>query len=239
MDKINLLPPELQRDISIDIKKLVKRLFVSLVVISVLAGYSTFLYSYLATKKEIAQTEKYWNKLQVTVKIVEELKKQRQGNEQTIQEFTAIIDKRLTWSYMLDDFSHNLPVDVWLEKIDLSFVDPQVVVGAAGQVKGQQAQIRPAQTQGRAGAQAGAGATLEEQAPPAGQNGQSQAFSPPVPNTLTIEGYSHTVPSIGVFINNLNKMPYFTKVTLNELAVDNKSSAIKFKLTAAVKEGGR
>ncbi|OPX88396.1 MAG: Fimbrial assembly protein (PilN) [Pelotomaculum sp. PtaB.Bin104] len=242
MYKINLLPPELQRDISIDIKKLVKRLSVSLVVMSVLAGYGTFLYSYISTKKEISQTEKYLNELQVTVKIVEDLKKQRQGNEHTIQIFTEMIDKRLTWSYVLDDFSRNLPVDVWLERIDLSYIDPQAAAGAAGQTKGQpnpQSQPQQAQAQGQAKAQAGAGATPGGQAPPAGQKGQPQAVSPPVPNTMTIKGYSHTVPSIGVFINNLNKMPYFTRITLNELAEDDKSLAFKFKLTAAVKEVGR
>ncbi|MDD3653353.1 MAG: PilN domain-containing protein [Desulfotomaculaceae bacterium] len=243
MYKINLLPPELQRDISIDIKKLVKRVSVSLVVISVLAGYGAFLYSYVETQKEIAQTEKYLNELQLAVRIVEDLKKQRQDNEQTIKKFTEMIDQRLTWSYVLDDFSRNLPVDVWLERLELSYNETQAAAGT-GQVTGQpnpnpQSQSSQPQTQGQTGAQAGATATKGGQASPTGQQGQSQASAPPVPNTLTIEGYSHTVPSIGVFINNLNKMPYFTKITLNELAEDEKTLAIKFKLTAAIKEGGR
>jgi len=243
MYKINLLPSELQRDLSIDVRKLVKRAAVSLVAVILLAGYGSFLYSSYSTRKEIAKTEKYLNELNVTVKKVEEIKKQRETSEQSAQKLKELLNNRLAWSSVLEDLNHNLPVDVWLERIDLSHIDLQASTGASGQPKGQadaqapQSQSQPAPAQPNP-AQAGTGAVPEGK-PPSGQSGTPAPSSPPVPNTLTIEGYSRTVPSIGVFVNNLSRMPYFTRVTLNEFAEDEKMGAIKFKVTAAIKEGGR
>ncbi|MDD4170506.1 MAG: hypothetical protein PHD36_09710 [Desulfotomaculaceae bacterium] len=244
MYKVNLLPPELQRDISIDVKKLVKRVAVSLVAITLLVGYGIFLYSFFLTKDEIVKTEKYLNELQVTVKEIGALKHQRQSNELSVQKFNDLIIKRMTWSYVLDDLSDNLPVDVWLKSINLVFIDPQVATlsfgQGAGQPETQVPQAQQAQEQVQAmQAQAGVGVAPGGQVYPAGQKGPLLPASPPVPNTLTVEGYSLTVPSIGIYINNLNKMPCFTSVTLNEVVEDEEIAAIKFKLTAMIREGGR
>jgi len=234
MYKVNLLPPELQRDISVDIRRLVKWLTVSLVVIILVLGYGIFLYSFFSTKKEIVETEKYLSELQVTVNRIEDIKKQRQKNEQSVQKFKDLVEKRLIWSYILDDLNYNLPVDMWLASIELSFTGLQVSTGTVGQAQGQpNAQASQMQIQ----VQTGAGVVHGVQALPEGQKGI--AVSPPVPNTLTIAGYSRSVPSIGIFINNLHKMPYFAKVTLNEIAEDKNNAVIKFKITAMTREGGR
>jgi len=232
MYKVNLLPPELQRDISIDIRRLVKRVAIFLVVIILVLGYSIFLYSFFSTKKEIVETEKYLNELQVTVKKIEDIKEQRQKNEQSVQQFKELVEKRLTWSYVLDDLNYNLPVDVWLASIELSFTDLQASTETVGQAP-EQPKVHVPQ------AQTGTRTVPGGQSLPAGQKEPLLSASPPVPNTLTVVGYSRTVPSIGIFINNLHKMPYFTKVTLNEIAEDENNAVIKFKITAMTKEGGR
>ena len=239
MYKVNLLPTELQRDISIDFRKLVKRLSVSLLAITLLASYSAFLYSFYSNRKDIARTERYLNELRVTVTKVEDIKKQRQNNEQSVQTLRELLSKRLSWSPLLEDLNCNLPVDMWLESFDLSFTDLQTSTGAAGQSPGQPKALAPqAQAQSKP-AQTGNGASSDGQAPAAGQKGPLPPASLTVPNTLTLEGYSRTVPSIGIFVNNLNRMPYFNRVTLNEISEDKKYGAIRFKVTAMLKESGR
>lgn len=58
------------------------------------------------------------------------------------------------------------------------------------------------------------------------------------PNGLTIEGYSLTVPSIGVYFNKLGHIPDLEEVSLYEIREDSRRIALRFKITAALKESG-
>jgi hypothetical protein len=206
--KINLLPVELQKDLSIDVKGLVRRVTVTVIVILLLFGYGAFLYLGYLTKKEITDTEKYLSQISAAVKRVEGIKAQRVKDEESTKLYKGLLSTRQTRFPMLEDISYNMPVDLWLEKVDMSYVAPKEE-GKDG---------KPAQ---------------------AANGDKKETAAPPVPNNLIIEGYSRTVPSIGVFMNNLYRMPYFSSVILNELNTDEKSGNIKFKLTAVLKEGGR
>jgi len=217
MYKINLLPTELQRDLSLDVKGLVRRVSITITLILLLFGYGVFLFMGYLTQKEINDTEKYLNQISSTVKKVEGIKAQRVKNEESTKKFKELLNARLTRFPLLEDLSYNMPVDLWLDNVDMSYVAPANASGGATQ--GQTA--APPQAQGQAAA--------DKKVP----------VSPPVPNTLTIEGYSRTVPSVGIFMNNLYRMPYFSSVVLNELKTDEKSGSVKFKLTAVLKEGGR
>jgi hypothetical protein len=223
MYKLNLLPVELQRDLSIDIKGLVRRVTITVAIFIVLASYGMFLFMGYLTQREINDTQKYLNQISATVKKVEGIKAERVKNEENTKKFKEILGARQARFPILEDLNYNMPVDLWLENVSMSYVASGQAANTAANASGGATQTQPveqSQTQGQAAA-------------------KKEAVSPPLPNTLIIEGYSLTVPSIGIFMNNLYLMPYFTSVVLNELKTDEKSGNIKFKLTAVLKEGGR
>jgi len=216
--RVNLLPNKLQRNISIDIGKLVKRVVVTLAVVSLFTGCGIFLFNFYSTKKELAATEKKFKQVQVAVKKVEAIKKERLDNEKAVDEFKELLKKRQTWACVLEDINYNLPADMWLESIDIY---------CAGRQAGPE---QPAQENKTASGKQEVGTGPEAEEQPA----------VPVPDTLTVAGYSRTVTSVGILVNNLNQMPYFSSALLIELFEDEKYTAVKkFRVSATIKEGGR
>ncbi len=226
MYKINLLPGELQRDLSIDVKGLVRRVTVTVMVILLLFGYGAFLFMGYLTQKEISDTERYLSQISATVKKVEGIKAQRIKNEESTKKCKELLSARQTRSPLLEDLSYNMPVDLWLGNVDMSYVTPKNS-GKDGQ---------PGQPSGNESSGYGQGQPVTATQSATGKNGVD---SLPLPNTLIIVGYARSVPSIGFFMNNLYRMPYFSNVVLNELQWDEKEDCFKFKLTAELKEGGR
>ncbi|MGI6491784.1 MAG: PilN domain-containing protein [Pelotomaculum sp.] len=220
MYKINLLPVELQKDLSIDVKGLVKRVSIAMTVILMFFGYGAFLFMGYLTQKEINDTERYLSQISSSVNIIEDIKAQRIKNEESTKRFKELLNTRLARSPMLVDLSYNMPVDLWLENIDLSYVAPEQTAANASSGAAQEQTAQP-QPQGQAPAS------------------KQEAVSAPAPNTFVLIGYSRSVSSIGVFMNNLYGMPYFSSVVLNELNTDEKSGNVKFKLTAQLKETGK
>ncbi len=216
--RVNLLPNKLQRNISIDVGKLVKRVVVTLAVVSLFTGYGIFLFNFYSTKKELAATEEKFKQVQVAVKKVEAIKKQRLDNEKAVNEFKELLKKRQTWACVLEDINYNLPTDMWLESIDIYCAERQV------------GPEQPAQENKTASG---------KQETDTGPEAEEQS-AVPVPDTLAVAGYSRTVASVGVFVNNLNQMPYFSSALLVELFEDEKYMAVKkFRVSATIKEGGR
>lgn len=230
MYKINLLPVELQRDLSIDVKGLIKRVTATVFVILLLASYGAFLYMGYLTKREIADTERYIKQITPAVKKVEAMKAQRIKDEESAKVYKELLSARLTRFPLLEDLNFNMPVDMWLENVDMSYVAPK-----DGGKSGQNGQT-PAETSG--GATQGQPAA-PPQAQTQGASGKNGLVSTPLPNTLVLVGYARSVPSIGFFVNNLYRMPYFSEVVLNEYQWEQQKGGYKFKLTAALKEGGR
>lgn len=232
MYKLNLLPTELQRDLSIDVKGLVRRVSITVTVILLLASYGVFLFIGYLTQREIADTERYLNQISSSVKKVEGIKAQRFKNEESTKVYKELLSARLTRFPMLEDLNCNMPVDLWLENVDMSYVAPKDAGKAA------QPGQPPAANASRGAAQQGQQATTT-QAQGQAAAGKNGSVSPPLPNTLVLVGYARSVPSIGFFMNNLYRMPYFSNIVINDYQWDEKKSGYKFKLTAALKEGGR
>jgi Tfp pilus assembly protein PilN len=164
MYKINLLPNELQRDLSIDIRGLVRRVTVTVTILLLLASYGVFLFMGYLTQKEINETQKYLNQISAAVKKVEGIKAQRVKNEESTKKFKELLNARQTRFPLLEDLSYNMPVDLWLENVDMSYVAPA------------KAATGTAQTQPAAQNQAQGQAAADKKAP----------VSPPAPNTLII-----------------------------------------------------
>lgn len=236
MYKVNILPLELHNNINVDVKKLIKIMTVSVITVVLAIGYGTFIFRFYSIRKEIAETEKELVQLQDTVKKVEETKKQRQNNELTVQNLKDLVDNRKTWSNLLDELNSSLPVDIWLESIDVSFIDPQTPDGTVEQGSGQpkmQAKGTQVQLQSKANrTEAGAESSVEPDL-----KGISQLVVP-FPNVITVEGYARTLPSVGIFVNSLGKMPYINKIRLCEIKEDERHAAVKFKITATIGESG-
>jgi hypothetical protein len=151
MYKMNLLPAELQKDLSIDIKGLIRRVTVTVIVILLLCGYGAFLYMGYLTQREISDTEKYLNQISATVKKVEGIKTQRLKNEESTKKFKELLSARLTRFPMIEDLSYNMPVDLWLENVEMSYVEPKDA-GKNGQAAKTNANASTGAAQGQAAA---------------------------------------------------------------------------------------
>lgn len=230
MYKINLLPVELQRELSIDVKGLIKRVTATVFVIILLASYGVFLYMGYLTKREIADTERYLKQITPAVKKVEAMKAQRVKDEESAKIYKELLSARLTRFPLLEDLNFNMPFDMWLENVEMSYVAPKDG-GKSGQNGQPAAETSGGATQGQPAA--------PPQAQTQGASGKNGLVSTPLPNTLVLVGYARSVPSIGFFVNNLYRMPYFSDVVLNEFKWEQQKGGYKFKLTAALKEGGR
>lgn len=236
--KVNFLPPELQRDFVIDFNKLVAGTIFALIIAGVLGVYGFFLYQLHHVKMAVAEAGQYLESLQADVAAVEEVKKQRIKNEQTAESLRQVMEKRILWAEVLAEVNSSLPADMWLVRLDLGHRDLPSAPGLKTE----------AGTKERKDERGWAGdippAALP-QAPPvhprqdlrAGEAGSSSETAPPAPNVMVFEGCSRSVSSVGMFVNNLCRIPVFSKILLNELSGDEKTAAYRFKITALLKGG--
>ena len=214
--KVNLLPTELQREGLIDVRRLVVISAVTLFLALTLGGYGAFLINYTLMKNDLKDTGAQLTALTPLVSRVEQIRKERTGLEAALKEYAEILQKQKAWSVMLYDLSGITPIDLWLVELEIlnKAVDPNTQPpGAAAKAPASNPQTK-AKDPGE-----------QEKKEPAGL---------PRPNTITFKGYSRTVSSIGVFINNLNYLPYFNEVKLDKISTDNEG--IRFEVTATVKD---
>lgn len=212
MYKVNFLPRELQRDFVTDINKLAAGALFALIIAGVLAVYGFFLDRLHLVEAAVAEAGRYLESLQAGVAAVEEVKRRRVRDEQTVDSLRAIMEKRISWTEVLTGVNSQLPADVWLARLELGNRD---LPGAAPE-RDYLREGRPAQ---------GAGG------PP--------GAAPPAPDVLVLEGYSRSVSSVGVLVDQLGRIPVFSRVLLNELSVDRKAAAYTFKITALLKGGSQ
>lgn len=205
--KVNLLPPELQREGIIDFKRLLKISVITVLIMVVLGGYAAFLVKFSVTRSEVDIAGQELEKLQAVVVRIEDLKKERKRNEVVAEGLHKLVSERDIWSDRLDDLNYNLPVDMWLTELDL------LKTQAPG--KTPEKKVKPAEQKAAA---------------------LQQPSSIPKPDTLILKGFSLSVPSIGVFIYHLNQLPYFSNVTLNEIK-ESEDGSVGYMITIAIKEG--
>lgn len=118
--KVNLLPPELQREGIIDIRRLVVVVGTALPVAVILGCYIIFLINCTVIKNELAETKLQIDSLSPAVSRVEGIMKERAEMEETIKEFDEILKKRMSWSGLLNDLGSIAPVDLWLTGLEIS-----------------------------------------------------------------------------------------------------------------------
>lgn len=214
MDKINLLPDELQPGLDIDVRKLFLNGIAVLVVLGLLSAYGIFLYRFYITKNELAQAYAELTRLRPKVAEVEKIKQQRLNVESKVKALSGLIEGQQTWSAMLDDLNVLIPIDAWLTGITI-YYEPDFDPGAAKKENGDE------NTKGK---------NVQKKANTKDSVTQEGIHTP---NAVTLEGKSRSAASVGVFVNNLNQLPYFTRVRLNGVYENYSEGTVTFSITAA------
>ncbi len=205
--KVNLLPPQLQREGIIDFRRLILIGGSTLLLAVILGCYGIFLINYLSMKNELASNKQQLASLSPLVTRVEGIVKERKELESTLEEYNVILKNHMAWSNLLYDLGDIAPIDLWLTDIDISNKTPAA--------KEQNSNAKP-------------DAAPKTEAQPK----EADIYSRP--NTIIYKGRSQTVPSIGVFIRNLTMLPYFEEVKLVKIESDNQG--VKFEISAQVKD---
>jgi Tfp pilus assembly protein PilN len=206
---------------------------------------------------ELAAVKRQVPKLQETVARLEEFKKQRQELEAASGELERLIQQRHTWSKMLLDLNKVVPREIWLTALRLQAAGN--VSGAGQNVTGPATAQKPGSVPSllqsslehdalqQVSAQPGAPATVPtSQGGETGQPGQAGSqvrredgnAIPQPPDTLTLEGNTTSLAAVGVFIYHLGKLPYFSRVDLNEIKYDETKGVTTFSISARLKGGG-
>ena len=231
--KVNLLPPRLQRENIIDVRRLVVIVLTTLISTVVFGGYAVSTINYFIMKNELAETKRQLSSMAPLVKRVEDMRRERAELEATVKEYDSIMKKQVIWSSLLDDLGDVTPVDLWLTSLEVSHKAGESTPGSAS-----------ASPEGKTGGQQlsqPAGATPEPQpqgqAKTAARPGSQQpgaAALMPKPNAVTFTGYSLSIPSIGIFANNLYSLPYFKEIKINKIT--SEKGCYKFEISSLVRD---
>jgi type IV pilus assembly protein PilN len=210
--KVNLLPPKLQREGTIDVRRLLIISGVTLLIAVFVAGYGTFILSIYSMRTDIAATEQQLASLAPAVARAEAVRAQRVNLEASLKEYKDILGKQQSWSGVLFDLGAITPVDLWLVELEIG--------------NNLTSDDKNTDQKSKEGSSA-KGAKGAEPAPGAGAVSR--------PNMVVLKGFSRTVPSIGVFVDNLCRLPCFEEVRLKKISAETDGN--KFEITALLREG--
>lgn len=209
--KVNLLPPKLQREEIVDVRRLLIITGVTLLIAVILGSYGVFIISFYNAKNELSAAKAQLATLNPVAARVEKMRAERVQLEQTIDEYNLILKSQKQWSDLLGDINRIMPVDLWLVGLEITYTQPEQKAAGQGSQTGAPAQK---QVSGNSGA-------------------AKQPEAVPRPNAVIFKGSSRTVASIGVFINGLTRLPCFQEVRLDK--VGEGTDGIQFEITAFLK----
>lgn len=218
MYKVNLLPDYLQSS-GFSSKK-IRQLVYFLLFMLLLALYSGFLQvQSLALEGQLAEEKNELEKLQPKLSKIDSLKTATQAKQEQYLALSQITNNRLVWHQFLEDLPLALPADTWLVSIEINKMGklPQnggfVSSGFKQYPKNIEKKLESKET------------SILEQS------------SLPVPNVVYLTGSCWTMGSVGVLVDNLCLLPYFTAVELVEANLDRQKGSIKFEIVAIIKGG--
>lgn len=224
--KVNLLPPKLQLEGTIDFRRLAVIGGTTLFAAVILGGYGAFLLHFYSIKNDLEATKQQLASLAPLVSRVEGIKNERKGLEAALTEYHSILEKHIDWlSDLLSDLGDIMPVDLWLIDLDL-YNKPVEQKAKSPDSTSQGTKAKKSETDAPAAAKA-------KSSKSAGQ-GQEESGAFAKPNMIKFTGFSRTVPSIGVFINNLHKLPYFKEIKLNKISAEGEG--FKFEISAILRD---
>lgn len=218
MYKVNLLPDELTKP-GFNLKRITQMSLVSLLVSFMLAVYGVFLYQSHQVKTELARLQNKVASVQPDLKRLEFLRKQRADLEKSASDLEGIAEKRVTWSPVISEINSNMPTDVWLNGLQFYYDNGGAPASETDPQKNQQQGIKPPKTE-----------EVARQSPPAVM---------PLPNAVSIQGESRSVLPVGVYVNRLLQVKYFTGVRINEVHENQERGTLVFSITALIRGGER
>lgn len=253
--RVNLLPVELQPRPVLEPKRLLFITLVTLTAGGLVTAWVFWNINLTRMRTELSAVKQQQPKLQETVTRLVEIKKQRLELEATAGELEQLIQQRKTWSKMLLDMNDVVPREVWLTALRLqaaenvSGADRKVDGSNAAQIPGSVPSLLQKSLQQGSDALQQATAQTGEQANQIGETGQPDQSDgqvmreeennlPRLPDTLTLEGNTNSLAAVGVFIYQLGKLPYFSRVDLNEVKYDETKGITTFSISARLKGGG-
>ncbi|MFX4260992.1 PilN domain-containing protein [Pelotomaculum propionicicum] len=119
-----MLPQQLQREGTIDVRRLAVITGFALPAAAALVCYIIFLINFAAVKNDLAETRAQLSYLAPAVSRVEGMIKERAELEAAVGEFDGILVNHITWSGLLNDLGNIAPVDLWLTGLEISNKPP-------------------------------------------------------------------------------------------------------------------
>ncbi len=209
--KVNFLPPNLQREGNIDLRRLFLISGVTLIVTLLAISCGFLVINFFVMNNQLRGTQQQLAELALVVDRVEKITSERKELEKTIDQYNFLLKRHVVWSDMFYDYNNISPVDLWLNSVELSYKpDLKVTIGSSPVITGKEEQ--------KQSSLAGSGQSVDIQRP----------------NQVDFKGASLTMSSIGVFINNLYQLPYFKEVKL--IKASRESQGITFQITALLKD---
>ncbi|MGO0123279.1 PilN domain-containing protein [Desulfothermobacter acidiphilus] len=117
--KVNLLPPQLQVEGMVDKRRLLKLAGAVLGGGIIVLGYGGFLASFLFTRAELSRSNQELNRLAVQLQAAEAVHNERVRLENTLKEFSAIVQGRKNWHTILQGIGNVCPQEVTLTQLEV------------------------------------------------------------------------------------------------------------------------
>ncbi|MDI6631102.1 MAG: PilN domain-containing protein [Bacillota bacterium] len=212
MYRVNLLPPELVFESERSQRRARPLgLLIMLGTIGCLV-YTAFVFWFFLSRAQLEEKRQALAALEPQIQQVEALQNRAVMLRARTAAWQEVLAERRTHHPVLTDLQRFLPADMWLTRVEIARPEPQVSGSASQQ---------------------GAVENQQAQAPP------PPAF--PRPTRVVIEGGTGSLASVGVYINKLCRLPYFTNVALKEvreIKTAGQPGATVFTIEAGLKEGG-
>lgn len=117
--RVNLLPPRLQREGNLDLRRLLLVAGGAVLFTFFLAAYGIFILNSLRCQNELSVVNQQLVTLQPAVARAELARKKRISLEQILQDYHSCLRERKRWSNLLSDLHRVMPVDLWLTDLEI------------------------------------------------------------------------------------------------------------------------
>jgi Tfp pilus assembly protein PilN len=205
MYRVNLLPPNLQREELVDVRRLLLTSAAAILILAIVGTGVGFMLAFNNVKQEITSANQTLVVLQPTVDMVQGLQSQIRAMQSTEADYKGVLDRQVTWSTLIYKLNEVAPSDLWLTELDMSNAD------LSKDPASKQASTAFPAAPGASGVPGANGSVV------AMGDAQSSDEPSPYPNVITIKGMANSVTSVGIFDQNLNKLPYFKNVVINTI----------------------
>jgi len=117
MIRINLLPKEIKKKVTLREKRIIPTIVVVLVLVVFLGLYFLKVVQYSRLKKEVKKVDKELVLLESVVKKVDEMEKSKEALGKKLDVIGSLMGNRLAYPQLLEDLARIVPSRVWLTSL--------------------------------------------------------------------------------------------------------------------------